>query len=192
MSTFILTGHIGSGKTLAKNILENKGVYCICADEIVRDLYKRPGYIKKIKGIVPEAIKKNKINRNILRNAIFSNELKRSKVENIIQKDVLKKIKLLVSRNKNKNLIIIILPIISITKIRKYNGIILIKSYQKIRIKRLMKRKSYSKDNIKNIIDYQKKIDDFSKNADFIINNNLTKERFKDQINKLYEKLRNE
>ncbi|MBH32459.1 MAG: dephospho-CoA kinase [Gammaproteobacteria bacterium] len=190
MSTFILTGHIGSGKTLAKKILENKGAYCICADEIVRELYKRPSYIKKIKDIVPEAVKKNKVNRNILREAIFSNKLKKSKIENIVQKDVLKKIKSLVERNKNKDLIIVILPIIGITKIKKYNGMILIKSYHKIRVKRLLKRKFYSKETIKNIISYQRKIDSFSKNADFVINNNLTKEHLKNQLNKLYKEIK--
>ena len=51
-----VTGGIGSGKTAATTALKNAGIKVISCDEIVKNLYRRQGFLRKIKKIFPAAV----------------------------------------------------------------------------------------------------------------------------------------
>ena len=62
MSIYILTGQIGAGKSEAQKIFQNFKYSCFCADDIVRDLYKKDNIIKNVQKIIPESVKNGEIN----------------------------------------------------------------------------------------------------------------------------------
>ena len=69
MNVYNLTGQIGSGKSLAQKILEKLNIKCICADNIIKDLY--PSGTIDVVGTQKETgdiiLKRNNKNRNSYR-----------------------------------------------------------------------------------------------------------------------------
>ena len=69
-----LTGGIASGKSTATKILKEKKIPVHDSDSVVSEIYKKPNkkFIKFLKKInLEKAIKKRKINKNIIREDFF-------------------------------------------------------------------------------------------------------------------------
>ena len=81
-----LTGGIASGKTTILNFIKKQKISVHDSDKIVFDLYKKPtkkfiNYLKLIG--LKEAIKKNKIDRNIIKKEVFNNKKKLKDLEKL-------------------------------------------------------------------------------------------------------------
>ena len=172
MSTHILTGPIGSGKTYVQKILEENNFICFCADEIVRKLYKENDAVSFIKKLSPEVVSNNIISLEKLRKLIFTNKDVMIKVENYIQPLVFEEIKNIEKKYKNKKNLIFIIPIIKNNNFFKKYKIIYLDAKKNIRISRLKKRTDYNDEMIKNIIKYQETIDLYRNNNFIYIENN--------------------
>ncbi len=172
LTIYILTGQIGAGKSEAQKIFEDLNYSCFCADTIVRDLYKEENIIKNMKKIVPESIQDKKINIDVLRELSFNNSKIMKQIEDYIQPKVFKEFKKILETYNNK--VILIVPIIKNLNIFKEYKMIYVHSKEKIRRKRIESRYNYNKIMINNIINYQKTIDIYKKDSNFIIENNST------------------
>lgn len=172
LSIYILTGQIGSGKTEAVKIFKKLGFYCFCADEIVRALYKREDVLLDIKRIYPASVIKGEVSRDLLRKKIFTDNEVMEKIENYIQPLVFVEFEKIKKTYKNK--LIFVMPIIKDSSFFKNYKIIYINSDEETRKKRLLKRKLYNINLVKNIINYQKRIDKYKNNSKHIIQNNGT------------------
>ena len=172
LSIYILTGQIGAGKSEAQKIFEDLNYSCFCADTIVRDLYKEENIIKNMKKIIPESIQDKKININVLRELSFNNSKIMKQIEDYIQPKVFKEFKKILETYNNR--VILIVPIIKNLNIFKEYKMIYVHSKEKIRRKRIESRYNYNKIMINNIINYQKTIDIYKKDSNFVIENNST------------------
>ena len=183
LSVYILTGQIGAGKTEAAQIFRKLGFSCFCADEVVKELYKEKDIILNINQIYPASVINGKVNRELLREIIFTDIKIMEKIENYIQPLVFIKFKKIEKLYKNK--LIFIMPIIKNSSFFKNYEIIYINANEEIRKKRLQKRKNYNINMIKNIIKYQKKIDQCINNSKHIIENDGTLSDLEKKIQKI-------
>ena len=183
LSVYILTGQIGAGKTEAAQIFRKLGFSCFCADEVVKELYKEKDIILNINQIYPASVINGEVNRELLREIIFTDIKIMEKIENYIQPLVFIKFKKIEKLYKNK--LIFIMPIIKNSSFFKNYEIIYINANEEIRKKRLQKRKNYNINMIKNIIKYQKKIDQCINNSKHIIENDGTLSDLEKKIQKI-------
>ena len=184
-----LTGIIGSGKTFALDFFKSRRTTIFSADEEVKKILKKKSIKEKIYKLFPESFSKKKLNKNILASIVFGDRKKLGKLEKIIHPLVKKKKKTFLNRNRNKKVIIMEIPIIFEQKNEKnYNYIILMNINRKIQRQRVMKRKNMTmqlfKKILSNQISYKKK-----KNVDFVVNNNGSKEKTRQILKKVLNKI---
>ena len=185
LKSYTLIGPIGSGKTEAQKIFQQLNIKCFCADSIVRNLYEDEKIISKISNIIPRSISNGKIDISIMREIIFTNEKKMKLVENYIQPKVFLEFENIKKKYFSENIIIFVIPIIKNNKFIKKNNTIYINSNKKIRLERLKKRKNYNEKIIKNIMNYQESINQYSRNYLYFIENNGTKLQLKNSVQKI-------
>ncbi len=175
-----LTGSIGSGKSLAAKFFRSKQIPVYDADKEVHKILKNYKIIKKIKIFFPDCFEKNKLNKNKLADIVFKNKKKLKKLESIIHPKVgkVKKNFLAIHKKKKTSIVILEIPILFEIKGEKScNFIILMTINKKEQLKRLLKRKSISKERYKQIITNQMN-DKYKKTkADFIVSNNSSKKK---------------
>ena len=184
-----LTGIIGSGKTFALVFFKSRRTTIFSADEEVKKILEKKSIKEKIYKLFPESFSKKKLNKNILASIVFGDRKKLRKLEKIIHPLVKKKKKNFLNRNRNKKVIIMEIPIIFEQKNEKnYNYIILMNINRKIQRQRVMKRKNMTMQLFKKIlfnqISYKKK-----KNVDFEVNNNGSKEKTRQILKKVLNKI---
>ena len=183
-----LTGIIGSGKTFAQNFYKKKGYSIFSADEEVKKILKTSIVKKKINKSFPEVFDRNKLNKNKLAQIVFSNKNKLKKIENIIHPIVNKKKNLFIKKNRKK-IIILEIPIIFEKKSAKnYDYIILMQINKKKQFERVIKRKNMTLKllndiNLNQISSKQKKY------ADFIVNNNNSKQETKKKLQSILNEI---
>ena len=172
-----LTGIIGSGKTLALNFFKSKKITVFSADEEVKKILEKKIVKDRIYKKFPSVFSKKKINKNKLALIVFSEKKKLNSLEKIIHPLVKQKKKNFLNKNKNKKIIVMEIPIIFEKKNKKnYDSIILMNISKKVQRQRVMKRKNMTPELLKKIMSNQisnKK----KKYADYIINNNGTKNK---------------
>ena len=142
-----ITGGIGSGKTTFCEYLKKNNFAVHESDLVVRQLYSKPNkkflnYLKKTK--LFNAIKKNKINKTIIREEIFNNKTKKKKLEKFIHTEVRKSRNKFLSEHKKKKTKLVFLDIPLLFESRLHNicdCVILLYLPKKFRIQRAMKRK---------------------------------------------------
>ena len=184
-----LTGIIGSGKTFALGFFKSKQITIFSADEEVKKILEKKSIKEKIYKLFPESFSKKKLNKNMLASIVFGNRKKLRKLEKIIHPLVKKKKNAFLNKNRNKKVIIMEIPIIFERKSEKnYNYIILMNINRKIQRQRVMKRKNMTmqifKKILSNQISYKKK-----KNVDFVVNNNGSKEKTRQILKKVMNKI---
>ncbi|OFZ16787.1 MAG: dephospho-CoA kinase [Bdellovibrionales bacterium GWA2_49_15] len=79
-----LTGGIASGKSTASRYLEEMGCSVICADKLVKEIYREEATILQIADLAPTVIADGKIDFVRLRALVFQNPPIKQKVEAII------------------------------------------------------------------------------------------------------------
>ena len=184
-----LTGTIGSGKTFALNFFKSKKITVFSADDEVKKILESKIVKDKIYKKFPETFSKKKINKKKLALIVFSDRKKLRSLEKVIHPLVKKKKNLFLNRNKNKEIIIMEIPIIFEKKNKKnYDYIILMDVNKKIQRQRIIKRKNMTPQLFEKILSNQisnKK----RKDADFVINNNDSKDKTKQILNKTLVKI---
>ena len=184
-----LTGTIGSGKTFALNFFKSKKITVFSADDEVKKILESKIVKDKIYKKFPDTFSKKKINKKKLALIVFSDRKKLRSLEKVIHPLVKKKKNLFLNRNKNKEIIIMEIPIIFEKKNKKnYDYIILMDVNKKIQRQRIIKRKNMTPQLFEKILSNQisnKK----RKDADFVINNNDSKDKTKQILNKTLVKI---
>ena len=184
-----ITGIIGSGKTLALNFFRQKKIIVFSADEEVKKILKKKIVKDKIYKKFPSAFSRKKIDKNKLALIVFSDKKKLNFLEKIIHPLVKQKKRNFLNKNKKKKIIVMEIPIIFEKKSKKnYDCIILMNTNKKVQRQRVMKRKNMTSQLLKKIMANQianKK----KKYADYIINNNGTKDKTKKILKEILNKI---
>jgi len=183
-----IVGDIGSGKTFVAN---NFGYPVFNADNEVSKLYKKDKKIfLKLKKILPKYIFTFPIDKSEITKAILKNKNNLKKIINIVHKEIRKKLKIFLEKNKNKKIVILDIPLLIENKIfNSKDVLVFVESKEKDINKNIKKRSNF---NIK-IINLFRKIQ-FNPNykkkkAHFIIKNTFTKNPVKKEIKKILKEI---
>ena len=139
-----ILGKIGSGKSY---VADNFGLPVFNADKEVAKIYKKNKKIfVQLNKILPKYIHSFPINKKEITNAILSNKNNLKKIIIIVHKEIRKKLKLFLDKNKNKKAVVFDIPLLLENKLYDKNDVLIfIDARQKEIEKRLKKRLGYNK-----------------------------------------------
>jgi dephospho-CoA kinase len=176
-----ILGDIGSGKSY---VAKNFGYPVFNADLEVGTLYKKDRKIfNKLKKALPKYIHSFPVNKNEVSDAILANKLNLKKIVKIVHLEVRKKMNEFLSKNRNKKIVILDIPLLLENKIDKKNDIfVFVKSKKSDILKRLRKRENFNLKLLSKFKNIQLTLDYKKKKSQFVIKNNFTKKSVKKDI----------
>ena len=183
-----ILGDIGSGKSF---VAKTFGYPVFNADYEVSTLYKKNKKIFiKLNKKLPKYISKFPVDKNEVTKAILSDKNNLRKIINIVHKEIRKKMKLFLKKNKNKKIVILDIPLLLENKINTRKDILVFVESRKIEIeKRLLNRKNFNR----KLYNRFKKIQFSSRykkrKSHFIIKNDFKKKTVKNIIKNILEKI---
>ena len=167
-----LTGGIATGKSTVSNFLKEKGLALICADHLVKEVYKQEQTIKYISKEYPSAIKDNEINFKVLRELFFSDKEIQKNIENFIYQKLPQEFLKQVKAFNNHDFIIYDVPLLFEKELHhKVDTSIVVYASQELQVKRLISRDHITEELALEIISKQIPIDQKKRMSDFVIDN---------------------
>ena len=182
-----ILGAIGSGKSFIANKF---GYPVFNADQVVSELYKKDKKIFiKLKKRLPEYLNSFPIDKDEITSAILANKTNLKKIIYIVHNEVRKKLKIFLTKNKNKKIVILDIPLLLENKIYKKKDILIfVQAKEKDILKRLKKRKNFNLKLINKFKKIQFRLDYKRKKSHFVIKNNFTNRFIKKDINGILER----
>jgi len=176
-----ILGDIGSGKSY---VAKNFGYPVFNADVEVGKLYKKDRKIfNKLKKVLPKYIYSFPVNKNEISNAILANRSNLKKIIKIVHLEVKKKMNIFLSKNRNKNIVILDIPLLLENKINKKNDILVFVKSKKLDVlKRLKKRENFNLKLLNKFKNIQLSLDYKEKRSQFVIKNNFINKHVKTSI----------
>ena len=190
-----ITGGIGSGKTTFSNHLKKLGYVVHESDVVVSEIYNKPkkNFLSFIKEkISQDATNHYKINKAEIANVIFSNNKIKKLLERRIHKEVQISREAFINKytKKKKKIIFADIPLLFENNLEKsFDSVICIISSKKNRVKRILKNKKFTKENLKKIFKAQTTDKERKNRSQIIINNNKTKKDFIFNVEKVLTRL---
>jgi len=183
-----ILGDIGSGKSFVAKAFSYP---VFNADYEVSKLYRKDKEIfNKLNKKLPKYIFKFPIDKNEITAAILSNKNNLKKIINIVHKEIRKKMKLFLKKNKDKKIVILDIPLLLENKINnKKDILIFVDSKKKDIEKRLIKRKNFDRKLFNKFKKTQYSSRYKKKRSHFVINNNFTKKSVRMGINYILNKI---
>ncbi|MDD4183101.1 MAG: dephospho-CoA kinase [Candidatus Omnitrophica bacterium] len=193
MPVFGLTGNLSCGKSTALMLLKDKGACVFDVDKRIHEYYKdkKSGIFKKISVLFPQAIRKNRIDREKLGEIVFSDRKNLRKLEKIVHPIAIRDLKSWAKKAKNTNRVSVAeVPLLFEKNLAGiFDGTILIYAKKSVLLKRIKIKLKLSKAAAGCRLSAFKPVREKSKRADFIINNSFTIETLKREIDILWKNL---
>ena len=179
-----ILGDIGSGKSY---VAKNFGYPVFNADIEVGRLYKKNRKtFNKLKKALPKYIYSFPVDKNEISNAILANKSNLKKIVKIVHLEIKKKMNIFLSKNKNKKIIILDIPLLLENKINKKKDILVFVQSKKLDIsKRLKKRKNFDPKILNKFKNIQLTTHYKKKKSQFVIKNDFTKKTVSKCIKKI-------
>ena len=176
-----ILGDIGSGKSY---VAKNFGYPVFNADVEVDKLYKKDRKIfDKLKKVLPKYIYSFPVNKNEILNAILANKSNLKRIIKIVHLEIRKKMNIFLSKNRNKNIVILDIPLLLENKINKKNDILVFVKSKKLDVlKRLKKRENFNLKLLNKFKNIQLSLDYKEKRSQFVIKNNFINKPVKTSI----------
>ena len=183
-----ILGDIGSGKSF---VAKSFGYPVFNADMEVAELYKKDKKVfKKLKKLLPKYIFSFPIKKEEIIKAILKNKSNLKKIVKIVHKEIRKKMKIFLKKNRNKKFVILDIPLLLENKINKKKDILVFVQSKKLDIKKkLKKRTGFNQKIIDNFKGIQLPLDYKKKKSNFIINNNFTRKSVKKKTKALLKRI---
>ena len=183
-----ILGDIGSGKSFVANSF---GYPVFNADFEVSQLYRKNKKIfKKLKKILPKYIHTFPIDKSEVSKAILANKSNLNKIVKIVHLEVRKKMKLFLSKNKNKRIVILDVPLFLENNLsNKKDVLVFIQSDKKEILKRLKKRDNFNYKLFNKFKKIQLPLNYKKKKSHYIIKNNFTKKSVIKNIKTILKKI---
>ena len=183
-----ILGDIGSGKSFVSKVF---GYPVFNADYEVSKLYKKDKELFiKLNKKLPKYIFKFPIDKKEITAAILNNKNNLKKIINIIHKEIKKKMKLFLKKNKHKKIVILDIPLLLENKINnKKDILIFVESKKKDIEKRLIKRKNFDRKLFNKFKKLQLSSIYKKRKSHFIIKNDFKKQSVKNEIKNILRKI---
>ena len=183
-----IIGDIGSGKSYVAN---NFGYPVFNADKEVSELYKKNKKIfRGLNKLIPKYIVSFPIDKREVSNAILANRINLKKIVEVVHKEIRKKMKLFLIKNKKRKIIILDIPLLLENKINNKKDILIYVDAKKSKLnKKLKNRPNFNRKLFNKFKKIQLPIDYKKRKAHFIIKNDFTKKSVKVGINKILNQI---
>ena len=183
-----ILGEIGSGKSYVAN---NFGYPVFNADHEVNKIYKKNKKIfQKLNKVLPNHIFSFPIDKSEITKAILSNKKNFKKIINIVHKEIRKRMKLFLKKNRNKKIVILDIPLLLENRIANKRDILIFVDSKKTEIeKRLKKRSNFNRKLINKFRKVQFSTNYKKRKSDFIIINDFKNKPVKKSIKNILEKI---
>ncbi len=178
-------GKIASGKSEVLKILREKGFYCVEADKIVHDLYKKGAQgARKIEVVFGKKfLKENgEVDRLKLRDEVFEDENKLKLLNDIIHPVVYEEIKSVLSRHHEKNIAIESVYFDSEFLGDFVSELLWIERPKEGILKVLIDDRGFTRDLAEKVFDYIQK----PKEIDFVLKNDGSLSKLKEEVLSLF------
>ena len=176
-----ITGGIGTGKTQASSFFKSIGKKVICADSLVKNIYKTEDAKKLIRTMAPTAIENEIINFPELRNIFFNNEQIKNDIEKFIYSNLEQFFKNEIS-SKDK-IIFYDVPLLFENNLEdKVDFSLLIHSDEQTQIERIVSRDNIDNVAAKKILSHQIPINNKIQLSDYVIYNNKSIKNLKNEL----------
>ncbi len=186
-----LIGSIGSGKSFIAKLFKYP---VFNADNEVKFIYKNNrNCFDKLRKNLPNFIKSFPIVKNELIAAINHDKKNLKKISKIVHPLVRRRLEAFVKRNKKNKIVVLDIPLLVENKLYKKDDILIyVKSDRKIISERLKKRKNFNIKMLKNLKNNQLTLLKKRKLANYIIDNNLSRNIVKQKIKNIKKQIINE
>ena len=177
-----ILGDIGSGKSFIAKLF---GYPVFNADLEVSKLYSKDKKVHaKLKKKLPNYIESFPIKKKEITKAILANKSNLKNIVNIVHKEIRKKMKFFIKKNKQKKVIILDIPLLLENKINNKKDVLIFVDSKKSEIlKRLKKRKNFNNELLNKFKKIQFPLDYKIRRSNFIIKNDFTKKTVIKEIN---------
>lgn len=181
-----ISGGIGAGKSMVRNVLKALGAYTIDADEINRELMKKSSYIDKVREIFPDAVINNKIDKRILANIVFNDKESLIKL-NSLAHPLITGIIMYEASMARERLIFVEIPLLIESGIYKvFDKIWYVDSPPHRRVERAVARGNINEELVGKIIALQENEKKAKELATDVIVNDGTEEQLWEKVQKLF------
>ena len=186
-----LTGNIGCGKTTVAHMFEDLGVEVIEADRIGHQLLEKEKIKKRVVSIFTESILNGKgnISRKKLRNLVFKDKKKLELLDSILHPLMVKEIKKKIKMSRSNLIIIDAAVLLEAGWDSLVDKILVVTTSYHNQLKRIKDQSDFSAVEIKGIMKAQFPQSEKIKRADFVIENEGSIDKTRQQVRKLWEKL---
>ena len=153
-----VTGSIGMGKTEATKYLLKNNIDVFDCDKEIASFYNKKETIKEIKKTFPSSVFKNKVDKNALAKIVFSDTKKLRFLESLFQKKLRKKQFFWLRkkiREKKKILAFDVPLLFEKDNLKKYDIVIVLSCDKEIQRRRVLNRKGWTIDRLKNTLKKQ-------------------------------------
>lgn len=185
-----LTGNYGMGKSYVLSVFRELGAIVLDSDDIVDLLLQDSGVISKIKKILGSCVEKEDgtLDKGKVAKIIFDNSELRNKLEVLLHPMVFARVEASLQKIKGRRrLAIVEVPLLFEGGYQgRFNRTISVFTSQKAAIERLMKA-GVSSSNVMKRLKAQLPARTKKKLADYVIDNNGTKQSTRRQVEKIYK-----
>lgn len=173
MISIAIVGNIASGKSTVENVLRKKGYKVFDSDIIAHEV------LEDLSDKIFEAFKdyniseNGRISRQKLGALVFDDKNLKEKLENIVHPEIKDRLKKIFEENKLEKYIFVSIPLLFEVGWRNlFDKILFIYTEDKIRLRRLMQRNKFTKEDALARIKSQLPQEEKAKCSDFVIENN--------------------
>jgi dephospho-CoA kinase len=193
-----ITGGVASGKSLVLHQFMRLGAYAIDCDLLSREVIVpcSKAWWEIVRFFGNGIVKKDlEIDREKLRAIVFSDSEKLTVLEKIIHPEVKRKCIERLEAIKRielepNALVVIDVPLLIETGIQeKFDKIIVVYASEETQLKRVMERDGITRDEAKKLIELQMPLGEKLRFADFVINNEGTREETENQVRDIFATL---
>lgn len=186
-----LTGGIGSGKSTVAKYMASKGVPVYIADDEAKKIMNSSKVIEEVVALFGENVlnKDKKLDRKKIASIVFNNKEKLDQLNKIIHPKVKTHFKKWLQKHKNEKFVIKEVAILFETKGNlECDKVILVTAPKEVRIERVMKRDTISRDEVEARMKNQMSEETKIKLSNYIITNKNIKETY-NLVSKLLKEL---
>jgi dephospho-CoA kinase len=186
-----LTGNYGMGKSYVLSVFRELGAIVMDSDEVVALLLREREVIFKIKKILGNHVERDDgtLDKVLVAKIIFNDSKLRDKLEVLLHPMVLARVESSLEKIKGKRLAIVEVPLLFEGGHQtRFDRTITVFTTQKTALERLRKA-GVSRSNAMKRLKAQLPARTKKKMADYVIDNNGSKQRTRRQIEKIYEDL---
>jgi len=192
-----LTGGVASGKTAVSQVLKEEGAYIIDADQIARELVQphKPAWNELIRAFGQEILREDgSIHRKKLADKVFADPKQRKLLNQIlhprIKEEMDRRAKKIGEKDPNAIVVIDAPLIVELGDHREMDKLIVVTTTQTQQIERMKDRDGTSPKEALRIVSSQMPMEEKSKFADYVIQNEGSLEETKKRAKEIFKDLK--